>query len=115
MPKAWEYGEKTQATAQELIDKYLSFAKPREEQVHETENYVSIPPALIITDEGNNVWTLGLMTAPKGKSPDGEFAFDVLRNGKWSGEVASRIERRKGRIRIFTCDGWKIWTGNSFF
>ena len=72
-------------------------------------------PALIITDERNDVWTLGLMTAPRGKSPDGEFAFDVLRNGKWSGEVASRIERRAGKVRVFTIEGWKMWNGNYFF
>lgn len=99
----------------ELCGQLLPFAKPRKEQVHVSENFVAVPPALIITDEGNNVWTLGLMTAPKGMSPDGEFAFDVLRNGKWCGECASRIERRNGRVRIFTADGWKNWNGHSFF
>lgn len=98
---------------QETIAEILPFAKPRKEQVHITENYVSVPPALIITDERNDVWTLGFMTAPRALSPDGEYAFDVLRNGKWCGEVASRIERRK-QVRIFTQDGWKAWNGHSF-
>lgn len=97
------------------IDKVLPFARPLEEQVHETESYVAVPPALLITDERNDVWTLGFMCAPREKSPDGEFAFDVLRNGVWVGEAASRIERRQGRVRIFTHEGWKVWNGQHFF
>ena len=98
-----------------IIETLLApFAKPRAEQVYETEAYVAVPPALIITDERNDVWTLGFMTAPRGKTPDGEFAFDVLKNGKWCGEFASRIERRGGRVRIFTSEGWRHWNGNSF-
>jgi hypothetical protein len=84
------------------------------EQQHITEHYVSVPPALTITDERGDVWTLGFQTAPRSKSPDGEFAFDVLRNGMSAGAIASRIERRNGRIRVFTADGWKRWTGLDF-
>lgn len=85
------------------------------EQHHITENDVAVPPALTITDEVGSVWTLGLETAPKAKSPDGEFAFAVLRNGLDTGEIASRIERRGGKIKIFTAEGWKTFTGRSFF
>jgi len=74
------------------------------EQHYITESYVSVPPALIITDETGAVWTLGFKF---GEAPNGEFAFNVLRNGIETGEVASRIERRNGRIRIFTRQGWK--------
>ena len=88
---------------------------PPQEQKHITENYVSVPPALHITDEGGNVWTLGFTTAPKEMSPDGEFAFPVLCNGHRIGEIASRIERRNGKIRAFTKNGWMKWTGRSFF
>jgi hypothetical protein len=91
------------------------YRRPRAEQVHITENYVSVPPALTITDEVNSVWTLGLIAAPKHKCPAGEFAFAVLRNGFDVGEMASRIERRNGKVRIFTVEGWKKWTGASFF
>ena len=91
------------------------YRTPRAEQVHITDNYVSVPPALTITDEANSVWTLGLLAAPKHKCPEGEFAFAVLRNGFDTGEIASRIERRNGKVRIFTVEGWKKWTGNSFF
>jgi len=74
------------------------------EQHHITESYVSVPPALIITDETGTIWTLGFKS---GEAPDGEFAFNVLRDGIETGEVASRIERRNNRIRIFTRQGWK--------
>lgn len=97
-----------------LLKKKYPFLFPQAEQKYETENYVSCPPALIITDERNDVWSLGFQTAPRGKSPDGEFAFNVLRNGMETGEAASRIERRNGRIRIFTRDGWRRWTGGTF-
>lgn len=93
---------------------HLPFMLPNEEQHHITEGYVSSPPALVITDAGNNVFALGFMEQPKGRGPDGEFAFDVLRNGKATGEIASRIEMRKGVVRIFTRNGWKRFSGTSF-
>lgn len=96
------------------IDRF-PFMRPNGEQKHITENYVAVPPALTITDELGAIWTLGMITAPEHKAPAGEFAFAVLRNGIDTGEVASRIERRNGRIKIFTCKGWKSWTGSNFF
>lgn len=93
---------------------YAAFMQPKKQQQYETEAYVAVPPALIITDASNAVWTLGFQTAPKDKTPNGEFAYDVLRNGVPVGESASRIEYRAQRVRIFTRDGWKRWTGFSF-
>jgi hypothetical protein len=84
------------------------------EQMHVTEAYVSSPPALTLTDDIGNVWCLGFTNAPHGKVPGGEYAYNVLLNGKETGEYASRIERRGGRIRIFTVESWKRWTGNGF-
>ena len=81
------------------------------EQQHITENAVSVPPALTITDEAGAVWTLGFNY---GRAPRGEFAFNVLRNGLETGEVASRIERRRGRTWIYTDLGWKVFTGVQF-
>lgn len=89
----------------------LPFMIPQGEQIHVTENDVSSPPALSITDEQGAIWVLGFRN---GKAPCGEFAFNVLRNGLETGETASRIERRGGRIRIFTARGWKRWTGLAF-
>lgn len=85
----------------------LPFMVLQGEQRHVTESSVSVPPALTITDGRGDTWTLGFEAAPKGRSPDGEFAFEVLRNGVGVGEVASRIEMRGGRVRIFTAVGWK--------
>lgn len=92
-----------------MID--LSYMRPHGLQTHITEEYVSSPPALIIVDETGAVWTLGFeqITGPRG-----EYAFPVLRNGLPVGEYASRIERRGGKIRIFTANGFKRWSGRSF-
>jgi hypothetical protein len=93
----------------------FQFMRPNGEQRHITESYVAVPPALTITDETGAIWTLDQDIAPRHKSPDGEFAFTVLRNGVSCHEIASRIERRGGKIKIFTSHGWKVWTGQSFF
>ena len=103
----------------------MDYMLPKAFQTHITEEYVVSPPALTIIDETGAVWTLGFqMAAPTSalmqrytthwEAPMGEFAFDVLRNGQPTGEFASRIERRKGKIRVFTRDGWKVWSGRSF-
>jgi len=93
----------------------LDYMKPAPVQTHITEEYVSSPPALRILDETGAVWTLGTEYVQPGRgAPCGEFAFNVLRNGVDCDEFASRIERRRGRIRIFTATGWKHWTGRSF-
>lgn len=89
----------------------LPFMIRQGEQKHITENYVSVPPALTITDERGAIWTLGFLY---GHAPKGEYAFNVLRNGLETGEVASRIEHRKGRIWIFTAKGWKKYVGGTF-
>src|SRR5689334_22102655 len=99
------------------------YMKLLSEQTHITESYVSSPPALVIIDERGDTWTLGFtLAAPnlsalkeryetRWEAPRGEFAFNVLRNGQNVGEFASRIERRHGKVRIFTTTGWKRWTG----
>jgi hypothetical protein len=92
-----------------------SFMRPQREQRYITDNDVSVPPALYVTDERNDVWTFGYdHIPPAAGAPRGEFAFRVVRNGADTGEFASRIERSSGRIRIFTRQGWKRWTGSSF-
>ena len=85
-------------------------------QTFVTENYVSSPPALLVTDEQGAVWTLGMQYGREmgAQDPRGEFCFEVLRNGHRTGEFASRIERRGGRIRIFTQKGWKRLVSNTF-
>jgi len=94
------------------LDPMAALRKRQGEQCFETENYVSSPPALWIIDETNACWTLGFNP---GEAPSGEFAFNVLRDGINTGVFASRIERRNGRIRCFTKDGWKVWNGRFWF
>lgn len=84
------------------------------EQAFVTENYVSIPPALRIVDATGALWTLGFERAPKELSPEGEYAFEVLRDGLPMGAIASRIECRNGNMRVFTKDGFKRWLGREW-
>jgi hypothetical protein len=92
----------------------LEYMLPEKEQKYITESYVVSPPAARITDERNDVWSLGYMYQKLSDAPNGEFAFNVLKNGCETGEFASRIERRNGKIRIFTRNGYKIFNGKSF-
>lgn len=87
---------------------------PETVQKYVTESSVSSPPAARITDAGNNVWTLGYAYQVERDAPKGEYAFNVLRNGEETGEFASRIEYRNGRVRIFTRQGYKVFNGRSF-
>jgi hypothetical protein len=89
-----------------------------------TESYVSSPPAAWVIDEAGTVFELGTNryfdpSAPfhtrLGTDPRGEFAFNVIANGVDTGEFASRIERRGGKVRIFTRERWKVWNGRNFF
>jgi len=92
------------------------YMAPTGPQKYITESYVSSPPALIIIDEAGIVWTLGMEFARNygASDPRGEYCFEVLANGHRTGEYASRIERRGGKIRIFTAQGFKRWNGRQF-
>lgn len=92
------------------------YMAPQGPQRHITEEYVSSPPALWVIDTTGVIWTLAIEFGYRlgGTDPRGEYCFEVLANGNKTGEFASRIERRAGRIRIFTHTGWKRWTGRAF-
>lgn len=93
---------------------YDYMLKPKE-QLFVTENYVSSPPALWIHDERGDVFTLGdAVLLYQADAPQGEFAFIVQRNGVNTGMFASRIERRNGKVRAFTREGWRVWNGRNF-
>lgn len=96
---------------QQRVTAVMPYMKLDGEQQFQTENYVSTPPALLVLEANGDVWTLGFNQI---RGPRGEYAFDVLRNGQFTGQHASRIERRAGRVRIFTVDGFKTWSGNQF-
>ena len=93
---------------------YPYMLKPKE-HTFITEEYVSSPPALWIYDERGDVFTLGTDRGIRMfDDPRGEFSFGVMRNGQDTGIFASRIERRNGKIRVFTRQGWRMWNGNQF-
>lgn len=82
----------------------------RFERTAKTENYVRVPPALLITDERGDVWSLGHEYAQHGW----RLFFNVVRNDVNTGEMAEVIEFVKGRIKIYTPSGVKFWNGKSF-
>lgn len=78
-----------------------------------TEAYVSIPPALMIRDEENALWTLGFDYDER-EWRGGKWEYDVVRNGRKTGEFARIIEFRKRQVRIWGAEGWHIWNGRNF-
>jgi hypothetical protein len=79
-------------------------------RVNKSENYVRIPPALMITDDRGDVWSIGNEYVQNGW----RLFWNVLRNDKDTGEMAEYVEFNKGRVRIFSPSGPKIWNGRSF-
>lgn len=75
-----------------------------------TEAYVEVPPALLITDERGDTWTLGCEYTQHGT----RFEWNVLRNDCGTGEQAERIVFRNGKVKIFGWYGFKTWTGRAF-
>jgi hypothetical protein len=92
----------------------FSYQKLQGEQTFVTENYVSSPPALIVVNEKGEVFTLGFQRGQIFDGPRGEYCFDILKDGEPTGIIGSRIERRNGKIRVFTRGGWRIWNGREF-
>jgi len=91
---------------------YFMKAAPAEKP--ESESYVTVPPALWITDRWGTTWTLGFQRPTRDPHNTGEYEFDVVRNGIVMGEWACRIEYRAGIVRIFGHQGWRTWNGKSF-
>lgn len=84
----------------------------------QTETYVSIPPALVIRDEQNNVWTLGFDYDER-EWKTGRFEYDIICNGRKTGEFGRNIEYRRNShgdrvVRIWGADGWRSWNGRTF-
>jgi hypothetical protein len=79
----------------------------RYERENKSENYVTVPPAFLITDSDGAMWTFG---AGQYETHNGEFEFPVMRNDVDMKEVAKRIEYVRGRVRIFGHYGWKTFS-----
>lgn len=96
-----------------LKDSELLIGKINGEQFYredDTEAYVEIPPAFIITESNGAAWTLGTQFAQHGA----DFEFNVMRNDVDTGEMASKIVYQRGKVRIFGQGKWKVWTGKYF-
>lgn len=78
-----------------------------------TEPYVVCPPALVIRDSEGAVWTLGFDYSHT-EWLSGRWEYDVLRNGRKTGEYARNIEYRGGKVIIHGADGRRVWNGRKF-
>ncbi len=76
-----------------------------------TENYVEVPPALLITDADGATWTLGM----KMKIVGGRFEFNVLRNDVDLGVFAEKIVYEKRKVFVYGHQGKFMWTGRHLF
>jgi hypothetical protein len=101
--------------------KAYPFMKPRSAEWTTDEGYKSIPPCLVLATPrvGSNdrspdaldIWTLGFAQAYWRTD---EFEYDVVLNGKPTGEFARAIECSAGKIRIYGKEGRRIWNGRQF-
>jgi hypothetical protein len=82
----------------------------RYERENKSENYVTIPPAFLITDADGGMWSFG----PEYIKHGWIFEFNVLRNDVDTGEVAYKIEYQKGVVTIYGVNGKKRWSSKSF-
>lgn len=98
-----------------IIEQYMR--KPKE-QTFITEEYVSSPPACWIHNEWGHVFSLSTELGPESEWPRGHYGWMVLVDqgqGPYrTGTIASQIERRQGKVRAFTNQGWRTWNGQSF-
>lgn len=83
----------------------------RFERENRTDRDVEIPPAMLITDETGAMWSIGTVYQ---LGRDGEFEWNVIRNDRDTGEFASKVVYRKGRVSIYGQGNRKIWNGRTF-
>ena len=93
--------------------KYFPHLKPQGPHMPITEAYVSIPPALWIRDEENALWSLGFDYDER-EWRSGRYEYDIVRNGRKTGEFGRIIEFRKNKIWIWGASGWSVWNGRQF-
>lgn len=94
------------------------FMRPQGPTMPVTEASVCIPPALWIRDDENALWTLGFDYDER-EWRGGKYEYDVVRNGRKTGEFARIIEcsvNSKGCkvVRIWGAGGWRSWNGSQF-
>ena len=79
-------------------------------RVRKSEAYVEIPPALLITDECGDSWSVGFEYFMHGD----RIHYNVIHNDQDTGEYAEKIVYQNGRVRIFGWYGWKTYNGKTF-
>lgn len=82
------------------------------------ETSVRVPPSLVIRDSEDAVWTLGFDYSET-EWRGGQYEYDVVRNGRITGEFARIIECSLNSygnkvVRIWGADGWRTWNGRRF-
>jgi len=75
----------------------------RHERANPTENYVHVPPALFCVDSSGNYFTFGTEYVIH----HGDYEWNVVCNGKDTGETAKRISCIDGKVTIHGSYGRK--------
>jgi hypothetical protein len=89
------------------------FMRPQGPHMPITDSYVSIPPALWVRDDEGSLWTLGFDFSET-EWRTGRWEYDVVRNGRKTGEFAQVIEFRQKKIIIHGAEGRRVWNGRKF-
>jgi hypothetical protein len=97
---------------------HFAFMKPQGPHMPLTEAYVCIPPALWIRDDENALWTLGFDYDER-EWRGGKWEYDIVRNGRKTGEFGRIIEMKTNSrgtrtVRIWGAEGWRAWNGRCF-
>ena len=81
------------------------------ERIPRSDPDVESPPALWVRHDDGSTFTLGF---DPGGWPTGLMEFDVVRNGRKTGEKACKIVKKNGKVRIYGQDRWRTWNGRQF-
>jgi len=98
--------------------KQFPFMRPQGPHMPITEAYVRIPKALCIRDSEGALWTLGFDYSET-EWRGGHKEYDVVRNGRMTGEFARFIECKVNSygnkvVRIWGAEGWRTWRNGRF-
>lgn len=98
--------------------KRFEFMRPQSPEMPHTESSVEIPPALWLRDSEGALWTLGFDYDER-EWKTGRLEYDVVRNGRKTGEFARKIVCRVDSygnrvVSIWGADGWRQFRNGRF-
>jgi hypothetical protein len=98
--------------------KKFPFMRPQGPHMPITAASVCIPPALWIRDSEGALWTLGF-DYDESEWRGGKWEYDVIRNGRKTGEFCRKIECKINSygnkvVKIWGADGWREWRDGRF-